>query len=139
MQVKLAGKPFVTDVVADTESVEFRVILPVNFKELVVKRKDHLLMIGWKTNFSILLTLCVILDILGKFLYLFSTLNTIPGPLKHSASVILIKYDLKQLLISSLSDMIVVSYTRSNFSLGRGCSEKKDLNVFQNCLLCLHQ
>ena len=60
--------------------------------------------------------------------------SMVPGPLRHRVSVILIKYELKQLLISLLSDMIVLSSTRSNFSFELDCSEKKDLIVFLKCL-----
>ena len=60
--------------------------------------------------------------------------SMVPGSLRYRVSVILIKYELKQLLISLLSDMIVLSSTRSNFSLALDCSEKRDLNVYLKCL-----
>ena len=52
--------------------------------------------------------------------------------LRHRVSAILVKTELKQLLISLSSDMIISSSTKSNLEFD--CSEKKGLNVFQKCL-----
>ena len=83
----------------------------------------------------------LILVILGWFFYLFNAFNAasfdgtypsmLSGSLKHigRVSVILMKYELKQLLISLSSDMITFSSTKSNFSLEFDCSEKKNSNV----------
>ena len=61
--------------------------------------------------------------------------SMVPGPLRHRVPVILIKYELKRLLVFLLSDLMVMSSTRSSFSLGLDCSEKKDSNVFPEMLI----
>ena len=86
----------------------------------------------------------LILVLLGWFLYLFTAFNTAscdgiyPSMVSDSSrrwvSVILMKYELKQLSVSLSSGMILSSSTKSNFSLEFSCSEKKGLNVFQKCL-----